>query len=71
MKLFREIMGYLLGGVVFVLLVPWVMMAAGLPLRNENTTSQLQQKRRAAKQNKKRESLRDSLFLCYFGIAYS
>ncbi len=58
MKLFREIMGYLLGGVVFVLLVPWgmwllsgrpelrcglswrivvawVMMAAGLPLRNE------------------------------------
>lgn len=72
-------MGYLLGWVVFVLLVPWgmwllsgwpelwcglswrivvawVMMAAGLPLRNENTTSQLQQKRQAAKQNKKRES---------------
>lgn len=32
MKLFREIMGYLLGGVVFVLLVPWGMwLLSGRP----------------------------------------
>lgn len=88
-------MGYLLGGVVFVLLVPWgmwllsgrpelwcglswrivvawVMMAAGLPLRNENTTSQLQQKRRATKQNKIRESLETPFcILCHIVTAYS